>query len=134
MKKIQELTLCTKSSNPTSLVYKKLNPNFVTGFSDGESCYAIHFLKGKSGNYQVQPRFSIELHQRDLLLLIQIQEFFNGIGTITLNNNRNSAVFRVIKLNDITNVIIPHFDKYPLLTNKRADCPSGTGPLRDFII
>lgn len=61
------------------------------------------------------------MHQRDLLLLKQIQEFFNGIGTITLNNNRNSAVFRVIKLNDITNVIIPHFDKYPLLTNKRAD-------------
>jgi len=81
----------------------------------------ILFLKGKSGKYQIQPKFSIELHKKYLLLLKRIQEFFNGIGVITLNNNRNSAVFRVLKLKDITNIIIPHFMQYPLLSQKRAD-------------
>src|ERR1700722_13337867 len=31
------------------------------------------------------------------------------------------ASYRVASLRDITNVIIPHFDKYPLITQKRAD-------------
>lgn len=75
----------------------------------------------KSGGYQVLAKFSIELHKKDLLLLKQIQKFFNGIGTITLNKNRNSAVFRVFKLKDLTNIVIPHFRKYPLITQKRAD-------------
>jgi hypothetical protein len=36
-------------------------------------------------------------------------------------NNTSTVEFRVSTLKDITNVIIPHFDKYPLLTQKRAD-------------
>jgi len=51
-----------KSSNPT---VPQLNPDYVTGFSDGESSFMILFLKGKSGKYQVQPKFSIELHKKD---------------------------------------------------------------------
>lgn len=33
----------------------------------------------------------------------------------------SSASFRVTSLKDIVNVIFPHFDKYPLITQKRAD-------------
>jgi len=29
--------------------------------------------------------------------------------------------YRVSSLRDITNVVIPHFNKYPLITQKRAD-------------
>ena len=36
-------------------------------------------------------------------------------------NNNLAVEFRVSTLNDIANVIIPHFDKYPLLTKKQAD-------------
>lgn len=45
--------------------------------------------------------------------------FFNGMGKIT--SFYNDTLFRVTKLKDLTEVIIPHFDKYPLLTKKRAD-------------
>lgn len=30
-------------------------------------------------------------------------------------------MYRVTSLKGLTNIIIPHFDKYPLLTQKRAD-------------
>jgi len=56
---------------------------------------------------------------RDLLL--SVQEFFGGIGYISKVNNRSAVEFRVSKINDIVNVIIPHFEKYCLITNKRTD-------------
>ena len=44
-----------------------------------------------------------------------------GVGGISLDNTRNMAAFRVSSISDLTNVIIPHFNKYPLLTQKHAD-------------
>ena len=36
-------------------------------------------------------------------------------------NPSDSLVYNVTKIKDITNVIVPHFDKYPLKTQKRSD-------------
>jgi LAGLIDADG endonuclease len=36
-------------------------------------------------------------------------------------NTRNESSFRVNSLQDLTTFIIPHFEKYPLLTQKSAD-------------
>lgn len=47
--------------------------------------------------------------------------FFFGVGTVYMNENNNTATYEVQSLRAITNVIIPHFDKYPLITQKRAD-------------
>jgi len=54
-------------------------------------------------------------------LLLQIKSFFSEVGTIVTNYNYNFAVYRVHSLGDITNVIIPHFKKYPLITQKYGD-------------
>ena len=61
------------------------------------------------------------MHEIDRTLMEKIQEFFGGIGYISKPNNNLTVEFRVSTLNDIANVIIPHFDKYPLLTKKQAD-------------
>jgi len=37
------------------------------------------------------------------------------------NDSKNEVSFRVNSLQDLTNKIIPHFEKYPLLTQKAAD-------------
>jgi LAGLIDADG endonuclease len=54
-------------------------------------------------------------------LLNIIQSFFGGIGTITINPNKNSARYSVVGLKDINNYIIPHFEKYPLQSVKKID-------------
>ena len=69
------------------------------------------------------------MHEIDRTLMEKNQEFFpqlcgsqRGIGYISKANNNLVVEFRVSTLNDISNVIIPHFDKYPLLTlTKQAD-------------
>jgi len=63
--------------------------------------------------------FTIVLHDRDRALLENVQLFFNGIGGID-KHGKSSSKYRVSSIKDIT-MIIDHFDKYPLLTQKRAN-------------
>ena len=100
----------------------KLNPMFVTGLSDGESYFGLHVIKRSKSRlgWQVMPVFEIELHRRDLALLEKIKAFFNGAGVIT-KTNRTTLKYRVSSVEQISKIIIPHFDKYSLITKKLAD-------------
>ena len=71
--------------------------------------------------WNIIPVFTINLNSRDTALLEKIQSFFGGIGKITIREKDNTAYFTVKSVKDIINVIIPHFEKYPLLTEKQAD-------------
>jgi hypothetical protein len=51
---------------------------------------------------------------------MKIKSFFNEIGSITFSND-NGVMYKVYSLDDITNVIIPHFDNYPLISQKQSD-------------
>lgn len=66
-------------------------------------------------------RFIIELHKKDLALLTRIQSFFKGVGSITKNPTKDVVRFSVVDINKIINVILPHFDKYPLQSTKLID-------------
>lgn len=98
----------------------KLNPWYVTGFSDGESCFNIWLAKSKSTStgWQVQARFIIEVHIKDISLLEKIQYFFGGIGSIT--TSKKKARFAVQSLKEIL-IILTHFENYPLQTSKDSD-------------
>ena len=98
----------------------KLNPFYVTGFSDGEACF--HLAIGVNPRYKigyyVNPGFIISIHKKDEELLRRIQAFFGGIGVIKQSaTTRNTVEFRVLSINDL-NVLIEHFDQYPLITKK----------------
>jgi hypothetical protein len=88
---------------------KKINPWYMSGFSDAEAAFIIEVIKTK--NWSVRARLKIHLHVVDLPLLYNIQSFFGGIGSITISGQM--AKFRVSNINDIINVIIPHFNEYP---------------------
>ncbi len=100
-----------------------IDPWFITGFTDAEGCFSIRVRKSKSKitlvGWNVEFIFSIHLHSRDLPLLKEIQAYFGGIGRISEGNNH--CGFYVSSVEQITNVIIPHFMKYPLITQKLAD-------------
>ena len=98
-----------------------LNPYYITDFTDGEGCFFVGVSpdsKSKTG-YRVKANFQIGLHLKDLALLEQIQLFFGGVGKIS-KLGAESVQFRVYALEDLK-VILHHFYKYPLLTNKQSD-------------
>ena len=104
-----------------SNINKTLNSKFVSGFSDAEACYLISVTRNSKGKWVVSAKFQFCLHLADLPLLEGIQEFFGGIGYITKYTQNNKVFYVVTKLSDLYNIIIPHFNKYPLLIQKRLD-------------
>ena len=68
--------------------------------------------------YQIQAIFKIALHTKDLDLLYQIQKYF-GAGKITKHGEASSQ-YTVKSLKDL-DIILAHFDKYPLLSQKWSD-------------
>ena len=69
----------------------------------------------------VRAFFSVGLGKTELPLLLQLQQFFCGVGTISISKIHNRAIFSVSNISDLKNIVIPHFKKYPLLTQKAAD-------------
>ena len=49
-----------------------------------------------------------------------IQSYFNGVGGFYEGNN-STMQYRVSLRDDLIKEILPHFDKYPLITQKWAD-------------
>jgi len=98
-----------------------VNPYFITGFVDGEACFIISVLKNQKLKigWEVQVIFTINLAEKDRALLKLIQSFFNGVGSIT-KHDKNSLKYRVASIQDL-GIVISNFDKYPLITQKKAD-------------
>lgn len=110
-------------NEPLAQSKKVLTPLFISGFSDAESCFVVTVLNNtryKIG-WNVQVRFQIKLHEKDRALLLLIQNYFNNIGYISKTNDRCMVEFRVSDITSLNNIIIPHFEKYPLITNKYQD-------------
>ena len=105
-----------------AILEPELSPYWITGFADAEASFSLKLSKKSSSRsgWHLIPEFRIELHSRDILLLRKIQSYF-GLGFINERLSLNRAVFSVQSYRDIANVIIPHFDKYPLITQKKAD-------------
>ena len=106
----------------SKVVKPLLDPWYITGFTDAEGCFSISIAiskKNKTG-FQINPVFSIHLHSKDISLLEYFKDYF-GVGIINLENNTKSASYKTFSLKDLIDVIIPHFDKYPLLGQKQAD-------------
>ncbi len=63
--------------------------------------------------------FGITVHKKDRAILELIQAYFNGVGNIN-QQGKDCVQYHVSSLKDLA-LIIAHFDKYPLITQKQAD-------------
>ena len=99
-----------------------LNPWFITGFIDAEGSFMVIVRKNPKNRtgWLVVVIFSIALHKRDMRILKDIQAYFDGAGSIR-KNGKVTFKLRIESLELISNLIIPHFDKYPLVTQKLGD-------------
>jgi len=98
----------------------KTNSYYITGLVDGEGSFGIYltkYNKSKAG-YSIQPNFQITLHKNDYALLETIKLYFY-VGSI-YKDGESLYKFSVRSLKDLE-IILKHFDKYPLHTQKRAD-------------
>jgi len=109
-----------KNKSFSTIIQSKINPWFLTGFTDAEGCFSIKIQKNAKlkTTWRVRPSFSITLHIKDLLLLKSIRNSL-GVGNISKSGEK-ALIYAVDSIKDIP-IIINHFDKYPLVTKKLSD-------------
>ena len=92
-----------------------LYPWFITGFTDGEGCFTLSVRKNSNLNcgWESYASFTIGVDKKDKDLLNAIQGYF-GVGKV-VKGEKDVYRYVVRRLNDL-DVIIGHFNKYPLIT------------------
>ncbi len=105
--------------------------HWLSGFTDGEGCFHLycqpHFHHGSTYSNPTAG-FCIALRADDLTILEQIRMFF-ACGIIRLVHKRETKKrpghpvhdYRVNKIGDLVQHIIPHFSRYPLRAKKARD-------------
>ena len=117
--KVRWYTLIT-THKPIITSNYSLDPWFITGFADAECSFSVLIqANSKYGTgWRIKPVFAIGLHKKDLEILKNIQSSL-GIGKIHIHG-KDSIQFRVDSLKELQ-VIINHFESYPLVSAKWAD-------------
>ena len=105
---------------PILLDKKIKDPNWLAVFTSGEGYFMVKITASKtySIGFQVQLVFKLTQHTRDKELIKSLIEYLK-CGNIY--RYRNAFYFKVTKLDDIQNKIIPFFKKYPILGVKTED-------------
>ena len=99
----------------------KLEPNWISGFVDGEGTFyvGINNQPSMTIRYQVLPEFRIVQHKKDIKLLYAIKDYFK-CGVVRVNHSDRYEV-RIRSIEHLNKIIIPFFEKYELQTQKKFD-------------
>lgn len=96
---------------------------WLSGFVDGEGCFQLVRNVQKQRIFR-DALFTIRLRRDDRPVLEAIQSFW-GEGKIydgkSYGNSRPQSALTILKQEALEGVIIPHFDRYPLIAKKRQD-------------
>lgn len=100
-----------------------VNPWFWTGLIDAEGSFSIIIDKSKTHklNWRIQSKFQMDLHKRDLSLLLQLQEFLGGIGSIYISPTLNKVNYSIDSKKDLRNPTLRVVTNVVRLTQKAAD-------------
>lgn len=97
---------------------------YLTGLADGEGCFTLNIQhQARSSHYQAHFKLALRADDADILKLVQS---FWGCGILGFNqqpdkkrNSKPRFYYNVHKTTNLVDVVIPHFEKYPLLAKKR---------------
>ena len=103
-----------------SSINNKLNPWFITGFADAEGCFSFAIKPDAKSklNWRTSPLFVIKLHIKDIAILELIK---NTLMVGKIRKNGNNSVQYVVESFTELQVILNHFNTYPLVTAKVSD-------------
>jgi len=99
----------------------KLNPFYITGFTEGEGSFYVGILSRKMNTgWEIRPSFSLSQNKKDTELIYSLIDFF-GCGFVRPSKGDQTVKYEVRSLKDLQEKIIPHFEKYQLQGRKQKD-------------
>ncbi len=102
---------------PNIQVNPNLNFNWLVGFTEGDGSFGVQI---RNYTNKVSLRFTLTQHLRDIGLMKSFIEKLK-CGTLQIDSGRFVVYFVVTNLTDITDKLIPLFNKYPLQGTKKLD-------------
>lgn len=98
-----------------------LSPDWLVGFVDGEGCFHVGISKHNEVKfgYQILPELTVVQHQSDIALLHRIRTFMQ-CGVVRRNHG-DRYCWRVRDLKNLTQIILPFFQKHPLRSKKNIE-------------
>lgn len=96
-----------------------LSPGYISGLTQTDGSFFCSVILSPKHRFGIQfrPKYTITADLDSKYVLDSIQAYFN-CGIVTVNNQKHTAEFVVNKLEDLNNIIIPHFNIYSVFCGK----------------
>lgn len=104
---------------------KKLDPNYVVGFIDGEGSFSVSVCKHATlkRRLEIRPEFEMELREDDAEILYRIHNTLGCGKVYRLEYKRYDwqphIKLRVGRIRELSEILIPFLEQYPLQAKKR---------------
>lgn len=98
---------------------------YLSGYADGEGCFCVTFTRScryKNG-WDIRPGFSVSQNADRAEVLLMFQQLF-GCGAIRPDRSDKTVKYESRSISDLATRVIPHFERYPLLSGKRKEFES----------
>ena len=98
---------------------------YISGYVDGEGCFSVSFSKRDKFlvGWETKPSFSVSQNADRAKTLFLIQKEFK-CGFMRRDFSDKTLKYEVRSLEDLIKHVIPHFDKYPMVSTKQTDFES----------
>jgi hypothetical protein len=95
---------------------------YLSGYADGEGCFTVSIAPRRTlrVGWEVRPGFSVSQNGDRAEVLHAIESYF-GCGRIRPDRSDKTLKWETRRLEDILECVIPHFERYPLLSGKWYD-------------
>ena len=96
--------------------------SYISGYIDGEGCFTVSFsprTKLRVG-WEVRPSFSVSQNADRAEVLAAMREYF-ACGWIRPDPGDKTLRYEVRELASLLARVIPHFERYPLMSSKQRD-------------
>lgn len=93
---------------------------YLTGFVDGEGCFSVAICKSKYAKlrWKIDPLFQVYQHKDNSKILHIFKDVFKCGYVSEKGGNPVCHVYCVDKIHDLLEIIIPFFERYPLMGEK----------------
>ncbi len=95
---------------------------YISGYVDGEGCFTVSISPRAKlvVGWEVRPSLSVS-QNGDRAEVLQLIQDHLGCGSIRPDRSDKTLKWETRRLEDILARVIPHFERYPLLSGKRFD-------------
>jgi LAGLIDADG endonuclease len=95
---------------------------YISGYVDGEGCFTVSIAPRATlrVGWEVRPSLSVSQNGDRAEVLRLVEKHF-GCGSIRPDRSDKTLKWETRCLDDLVERVLPHFDRYPLLSGKRLD-------------